>query len=135
MPDKVGHQTKLIKTNNSSSNGSNHHSGNGSNGSSGNNNGSNVVHSSDLVFEDQFRFDGLDMAKLETRYVEIALHELMDSRGAKDECIGVAMLKLNYSNIETKKIFLKDFRAPSKSEDVRKLVKLDITRLIDVWNI
>lgn len=121
MPDKVGHQTKLIKTNNSSSNGSGNGNGGMMNGGTNNNGSSNVVHSSDLVFEDQFRFDGLDMAKLETRYVEITLHELMDSRGAKDECIGVAMLKLNYSNIETKKIFLKDFRAPSKSEDVRDL--------------
>jgi hypothetical protein len=80
MPDKISYQTKLVR------------------------------HAVDPIFEEQFEFDSLDSVKLESRYLELSIHEL-DKPASKDECLGLTILKLNYPNTETKKIFLKDFRA------------------------
>lgn len=78
MPDKVTYQTKLIKR------------------------------SQNPIFEEQFDFDYLDSLKLDSRYLEISVHEL--DKATREDCLGVAVIKLNYPNIETKKIFLRDIK-------------------------
>lgn len=78
LPDKVSFQTKAIKR------------------------------STNPIFEEQFDFDYLDVAKMESRSLEISIHEL--DKLSTDDCIGVLSYKLNLSNIEPKKIFLKDLK-------------------------
>ena len=96
MPDKISYQTKIVK------------------------------HTSDPVFEEQFEFDQLDSGKLESRYLEISIHDV-DKNTSKDECMGLATIKLNYTSIETRKIFLKDFKtAPPRADDVSRVFKLFI---------
>ncbi|CAF0721932.1 unnamed protein product [Brachionus calyciflorus] len=85
MPDKLSYQTKLIKRN------------------------------SNPIFEEQFEFDYLDTAKLDTRYLEISIHEL--DKVTKEDCLGVVNIKLNYSNIESKKIFLKEIKPYTRSRE------------------
>ncbi len=88
MPDKIAYQTKVVR------------------------------HAVDPIFEEQFEYDSLEISKLESRYLELSIHEL-DKTTSKEECLGLTILKLNYSNSETKKIFLKDFKAtPPKTEEV-----------------
>lgn len=78
MPDKLSYQTKLIKR------------------------------TKNPLFEEQFEFDYLDAQKLESRHLEITVHEL--DKLTKEDCLGVAVLKLSYPDIETKKTFLKSVK-------------------------
>lgn len=72
-----------------------------------------VKRSSNPIFEQQFEFDYLEMSKMDARFLEISIHEL-----DKDDCLGVATLKLNLPNIETKNMFLRDFKPYIKTEEV-----------------
>lgn len=86
MPEKSSFQTKFIKRN------------------------------SNPVFEEQFEFDGFDMNKMESRYLEISLHEI--DKVTREECLGMLGLRLNYQNIEAKKIFLKEIKPFVRSSEV-----------------
>ena len=67
-----------------------------------------VKRTTNPIFEEQFDFDYLDVAKMESRSLEISIHEI--EKLSRDDCIGVLNFKLNLATIETKKIFLKDMK-------------------------
>lgn len=67
-----------------------------------------VKRSTNVVFEQQFEFDYLDLTKMDNRFLEISIHEF--DKYNKDDCVGVTTLKLNLPNIETKIMFLRDFK-------------------------
>jgi hypothetical protein len=75
-----------------------------------------VKRSIDIVIEELLEFENLDISQLVSRYFEISVHEL-DKVKSKEECIGVASLKLNFSNIEDKRIFTKDLKPFIKTAD------------------
>jgi hypothetical protein len=85
MPDKNSYETKLAKQ------------------------------APNLVFDEKFEYDNLDVQKLEMRYLEISIHEI--DKSSNDNCIGVCFLKLNHSAIEKKNIFVKELRPASKSNE------------------
>ena len=85
MPDKIAHSTKVVKR------------------------------SKNPIFEQTFEFDGLEMPKLDARFLSISLFQL--DKG-KEECLGATILKLNYPSIEANQIFLKDLKASLKSNEV-----------------
>jgi hypothetical protein len=68
-----------------------------------------------LVFDEKFEYDNLDVQKLEMRYLEISVHEI--DKSSNDSCLGVCYLKLNHSAIEKKNIFVKELRPASKSNE------------------
>lgn len=73
-----------------------------------------VKRSTNPIFEQQFEFDCLDLAKMDARFLEISIHEL--DKFNKDDCIGVSTLKLNLPNIETKNMFLREFKPWIRTE-------------------
>jgi hypothetical protein len=64
------------------------------------------------LFEEQFEFKFIDSTHLDTCFLEISLYELDLSKKSSEEiCLAsTPLIRLNYSNIESKKIFLKDFK-------------------------
>jgi hypothetical protein len=93
LPDKLSFQTKMVKR------------------------------SANPIFEQQFDFDYLDLAKMDSRFLEISIHEC-DAKFNRDDCIGVTTLKLNLPNIETKNMFLRDFKPWIRNGEVGKIQKL-----------
>ncbi|RMZ95836.1 synaptotagmin-5 isoform X1 [Brachionus plicatilis] len=67
-----------------------------------------IKRNSNPVFEEQFEFDCLDSSKLDSRYLEISMNEV--DKVTREDCLGMCGLKLNYQNIESKKIFLKEIK-------------------------
>lgn len=76
-----------------------------------------VKRSANPIFEQQFEFDYLDLGKMDARFLEISIHEL-DKSCNKDECMGVSTLKLNLPNIETKSMFVRDFKPWIRNSEV-----------------
>lgn len=72
---------------------------------------------SNPIFEEQFDFRFLEASHLESCFLEISLVEL-DKQSREEYCIGSSIIRLNYSNIEMRKIFLKDFKIYSKTNEV-----------------
>lgn len=71
---------------------------------------------SNPIFEEQFEFRFLESVHLELCFLEINLIEL--DKATRDEyCIGCTVIRLNYSNIEIRKSFLKDFKIFSRSNE------------------
>ena len=90
MPSKMSHHSKLVRF------------------------------SANPIFEESFEFEYLDPADLADCYLEISLFEL-PLYATKDEireCLGTAVIKLNYSNIEIKKMFVKELKPFAKPNEV-----------------
>ena len=82
--------------------------------------------STNPIYEDTFEFDNLEMAKLDSRYLEISVFEL-DKQ--KEDCLGTTYLKLNYPTVDIKKIFLKDLKSSLRNKEVRfKIEKQNSTK-------
>jgi hypothetical protein len=64
------------------------------------------------LFEEQFEFKFIDSTHLDTCFLEISLYELdLNKKSGEEICLAsIPLIRLNYSNIESKKIFLKDFK-------------------------
>ena len=75
-----------------------------------------VENSSNPIFEEQFEFELVESTNLESNHLEISLFEF--DKFSKGECIGICVVRLNFSNIEIKKIFLKDFKPNPKINEV-----------------
>lgn len=79
-----------------------------------------VKRSSNPIFEEQFEFDCLDMSKLDSRYIEISVNEV--DKVTREDCLGMFGFKLNYQNIENKKIFLKEIKPFVRQSEVLRYV-------------
>jgi hypothetical protein len=85
-------------------------------------------HTTDPIFEETFEFENLDAQKLDSRYIEISIHEVVENNSSSsntkhfnsrfdDSVVGVTSLKLNHpgSFMDMKKIYLKEFRPSTKT--------------------
>ena len=68
------------------------------------------------LFEEEFEFKFIETSQLESCHLELSLLE-MDKSTKEESCLGSCVIRLNYSNIEMKKTFLKDFKLTSKSNE------------------
>jgi Ca2+-dependent lipid-binding protein len=67
------------------------------------------------IFEETFEF-GLEREHLENRFLIIDIFNY--DKNCKHECIGFAKVPLNSTNIETKKILLKEIKPSIKLSEV-----------------
>ncbi len=75
----------------------------------------------DLVFDEQFEFTNLELSYLDTCYLDIGIFEY--SKQSKAQYLGSSLIKLNYSNIETKKILTKNLKFEAKRNEVNQEFK------------
>ena len=65
----------------------------------------------DMTVDEQFEFNYVELNHLDACYLEISLYEF--DKQTKGEYLGSTMTKLNYSNIESRKILIKDLKVNS----------------------
>ncbi len=68
------------------------------------------------LFEEEFEFKFISTSHLESCHLELSLLETEKST-REETCLGICLIRLNYSNIEMKKTFLKEFKLASKSNE------------------
>ena len=68
-----------------------------------------------IFFDEQFEFNYLESSHLDTYYLDVSIFEY--EKESTSEPVGTVSLKLNYPNVETKKIFHKQLKfIPNKPE-------------------
>ena len=68
------------------------------------------------IYEEKFEYENLELSKMDSRYLLISFYQ-MDK--LKEDCLGAIILKLNYPNIDSNQIFIKDLKASLKSTEVK----------------
>jgi len=76
-----------------------------------------VKASNEMLIEEKFEFNYLELSDLDTCFLEVSL--LIYCPDSRDELLGSSLVRLNYSNIESRQLLVKDLKPATKKHEVK----------------